>query len=63
MKHGMDTSFLVVVEMREHAEHLPARSILAQCLAAGISLSSLPRCLRSSSMLSPIPADSLNPLI
>ena len=35
MMHGMDTSFLVVVEMREHAEHLPARNVLARCLAAG----------------------------
>jgi predicted nucleic acid-binding protein len=31
----MDTSFLVVVEMSEHAEHLAARNTLAQYLAAG----------------------------
>jgi predicted nucleic acid-binding protein len=41
----MDTSFLVIVEMREHAEHLSARGILAQYLAAGDQVVIVPQVL------------------
>lgn len=35
MIHGLDTGFLVATEVMEHPDHLAARAILAQFLAAG----------------------------
>jgi len=45
MTHGMDTSFLVVLEMREHTDHFPARNALARKLAAGDKLVIAPQVL------------------
>lgn len=45
MIHGMDTSFLVVAEMREHPEHSTARATLAGLLAAGDMLAIAPHVL------------------
>jgi predicted nucleic acid-binding protein len=45
MMHGMDTSFLVVIEMREHPEHQMARATLARLLAAGDVLAITPQVL------------------
>jgi predicted nucleic acid-binding protein len=41
----MDTSFLVVIEMREHPEHPMARATLARLLAAGDLLAIAPQVL------------------
>jgi len=35
MIHGLDTGFLVVAEVTEHAEHKDARATLARLLGAG----------------------------
>jgi predicted nucleic acid-binding protein len=35
MIHGLDTGFLVAAEVREHADHVAARAVLASLLAAG----------------------------
>jgi predicted nucleic acid-binding protein len=45
MIHGMDTSFLVVMEMRAHPEHALARATLARLLAAGDLLAIAPQVL------------------
>jgi predicted nucleic acid-binding protein len=45
MIHGMDTGFLVVIEMREHPEHTTARAKLAGLLAAGDVLAIAPQVL------------------
>lgn len=34
MIHGLDTGFLVAAEVREHANHMPARDTLARLVAA-----------------------------
>ena len=38
MIHGLDTGFLVAAEVLEHADHVAARSTLAQVVAAGDSI-------------------------
>ena len=35
MIHGLDTGFLVAAELAEHAEHAPARNVLARLISAG----------------------------
>jgi len=45
MIHGMDTGFLVVIEMRQHPEHSLARAALAGLLAAGDLLAVAPQVL------------------
>jgi predicted nucleic acid-binding protein len=45
MMHGIDTGFLVVIEMVEHPEHLPARAKLIQLLGAGDLLGITPQVL------------------
>jgi predicted nucleic acid-binding protein len=45
MIHGMDTSFLVVLEMREHTDHWPARNALTRWLIAGDRLAIAPEVL------------------
>ena len=45
MIHGLDTGFLVVIEMREHPEHLLARATLARLFAAGDKLAIAPQVL------------------
>jgi predicted nucleic acid-binding protein len=45
MIHGLDTGFLVAVELREHADYLAARAILAERLAAGDLLALAPQVL------------------
>jgi predicted nucleic acid-binding protein len=45
MIHGLDTGFLVAVEVREHAEHAAARATLAQVLSAGDVIAIAPQVL------------------
>jgi predicted nucleic acid-binding protein len=35
MIHGLDTGFLVALEVREHADHAAAQDTLAQLLSTG----------------------------
>jgi predicted nucleic acid-binding protein len=45
MIRGLDTGFLVAVEVREHAEHAGARVTLTQVLSAGDVVASAPQVL------------------
>lgn len=45
MIHGLDTSFLVAVEMRGHPDHSRARSTLARFLACGDRIAIVPQVL------------------
>jgi predicted nucleic acid-binding protein len=45
MIHGLDTGFLVAVEMREHALHLPAQATLARVIGAGDQIGIAPQVL------------------
>jgi predicted nucleic acid-binding protein len=45
MTHGLDTGYLVAVEMREHADHMSARAALARSLAAGDLIAIAPQVL------------------
>jgi predicted nucleic acid-binding protein len=45
MIHGVDTGFLVVIEMREHPDHQSARATLARLLVAGDLLAIAPQVL------------------
>ena len=45
MTHGLDTSFLVAVEVRSHAEHAVCRARLQKLLRAGDTLSLVPQIL------------------
>lgn len=45
MKHGIDTGFLVALEVVEHPGHLPARSKIAALVAAGDELALAPQVL------------------
>ena len=45
MIHGLDTGFLVALEVREHAEHADARVTLAQLLLAGDVIAIAPQVL------------------
>lgn len=45
MIHGVDTSFLITVEIEEHPFHLPASQFLKSVLQAGHSVALLPQVL------------------
>lgn len=45
MIHGLDTGFMVAVEMREHALHAAARGTLARLIAAGDQIAIAPQVL------------------
>jgi predicted nucleic acid-binding protein len=45
MTHGIDTDFLVAVEIRDHPFHLPADALLQQLLADGHDLALAPQTL------------------
>jgi len=45
MMHGLDTGFLVAVELVEHAEHAAARTTLAGLVAAGDRIAIAPQVL------------------
>jgi predicted nucleic acid-binding protein len=45
MIHGLDTGFLVAVEVREHTAHADARATLAHVLAAGDVIAIAPQVL------------------
>ena len=45
MTHGLDTSFLVVIEIAEHPQHTAARAALSRLIAAGDSLAIAPQVL------------------
>jgi len=45
MIHGLDTGFLVAVEVLEHAHHTPARAILGQLLSRGDRIAIAPQVL------------------
>lgn len=43
MIHGLDTGFLVAVEVVEHADHVTARHVLAQLVATGNRVAPAPQ--------------------
>ena len=45
MMHGLDTGFLVAVEVAEHSEHTDARATLARLLGAGDQIALAPQVL------------------
>lgn len=45
MRHGLDTGFLVAVEVAEHAEHTDAKATLARLLGAGDQIAIAPQVL------------------
>ncbi len=45
MMHGLDTGFLVAVEVAEHAEHTDARATLTRLLGAGDQIALAPQVL------------------
>ena len=45
MTHGIDTSFLVAAELKEHAHHAAARSLMARLVSQGDHLALAPQVL------------------
>ena len=45
MTHGIDTGFLVALEIIEHADHAAARALLARLIGAGDRLALAPQVL------------------